>query len=172
MDGKELIKAEAKAKLLKLDLSNNAHQPAMKSILTDLELECDGNSADKLRNVLTPIKEALIAENNTEQGENKLQDTKTKELEDAKTKELEDAKAKELEDAKTKELEDAKTKELASISKGNFIMKVGHLSWGNRNMNHFYADKRPLINAKKMGKYYPTLLIWLNKGWIEKGSYK
>jgi len=54
----------------------------------------------------------------------------------------------------------------------SFIMKVGHLSWGRNAKNHFYADKKPLITEKVMGKYSDTLLDWIEKGWIEEGSYK
>lgn len=53
-----------------------------------------------------------------------------------------------------------------------YIMTVGHLSWGLNNKSHFYADKKPLINAKVMGNYSNTLLVWLKEGWIKKGSYK
>lgn len=55
---------------------------------------------------------------------------------------------------------------------GNYIMTVSHLSWGANGKNHFYADKKPLINAKVMGKYADTLKIWLDNNWIQKGSYK
>ena len=55
--------------------------------------------------------------------------------------------------------------------KGNYIMKVTHLSWGLNGKNHFYADKKPLINAKEMGSYSGVLKIWLENKWIEKGSY-
>ena len=55
---------------------------------------------------------------------------------------------------------------------GDFIMTVGHLAWGQNGRNHFFADKKPLINAKVMNKYSETLKIWLAKGWIKKGSYK
>lgn len=53
-----------------------------------------------------------------------------------------------------------------------FVMKVGHLSWGRDNKNHFYADKKPLITKKVMSKYADIILDWLDKGWIEEGSYK
>ena len=51
-------------------------------------------------------------------------------------------------------------------------MATGHLSWGLNNKNHFFADEKPEINAKVMGKYAPTLAIWLAAKWIVKGSYK
>lgn len=53
-----------------------------------------------------------------------------------------------------------------------FIMTVGRLDWGANQKNHFYADKKPLITEKVMGKYADTLLIWLENGWIKEGSYK
>jgi hypothetical protein len=135
MDEQELIIAEANKRLLALDLSINSNQPAMKSIVTDLNLEIDGSSAAKLREVLTHIKESLSDEIKEPIGE-------------------------------TKEVEKVVS------SKGDFIMKVGHLAWGLNNKNHFFADKKPLINAKVMGKYSDRLKIWLDKNWIEKGSYK
>ena len=52
-----------------------------------------------------------------------------------------------------------------------FIMKVGHLSWGRNGKNHFYADKKPLITEKVMGKYSEVLLEWITNGWIEEGAY-
>jgi hypothetical protein len=52
-----------------------------------------------------------------------------------------------------------------------FVMKVGHLSWGRDGKNHFYADKKPLISEKVMGKYADILLTWIEAGWIEEGSY-
>jgi hypothetical protein len=58
------------------------------------------------------------------------------------------------------------------IPSGNFIMKVTYLSWGKDGRGSFYADKKPLINAKVMGKYAGVLKKWLDAGWIEKGSYK
>lgn len=63
-------------------------------------------------------------------------------------------------------------KEAEKAPEGNYIMKVTHLAWGKDNKNHFYADKKPLINAKVMKGYAGILKIWLEKGWIEKGSYK
>jgi hypothetical protein len=53
-----------------------------------------------------------------------------------------------------------------------YIMKVTHLSWGKDSKNHFFAEKKPLISEKEMGKYAPILAIWLKQGWIEQGSYK
>ena len=64
--------------------------------------------------------------------------------------------------------EEAKNKKALS---GTFIMTVGHLSWGRNGKSHFYADKKPLINAKVMGSFSKTLLIWIKEGWIKKGSY-
>lgn len=64
------------------------------------------------------------------------------------------------------------TEEAESTPEGNYIMKVTHLAWGKNNKNHFYADKKPLINAKVMKGYASQLKIWLKNGWIEKGSYK
>ncbi|MDX5586088.1 MAG: hypothetical protein QNK20_14435 [Aureibaculum sp.] len=52
-----------------------------------------------------------------------------------------------------------------------FVMKVGHISWGRDGKNHFYADKKPLITEKVMGKYAEVLLEWLGNGWIEEGVY-
>jgi hypothetical protein len=56
--------------------------------------------------------------------------------------------------------------------KGNYIMKVTHLAWGRSGKNHFFADKKPEINAKVMGQYSSILKIWLDNNWIEKGSYE
>ena len=164
MDGQELIKSEAEKRLLELDLSNNKSQPAMLSIAADLGLEHEGNSADILRDVLTPVKESLIAGS----------DEKGPEVDEAAAKKLEDeAAAKKLEDeAAAKKLEDEAAEKLAKSIKGDFIMATGHLSWGLNNKSHFYADTKPLINAKVMGKYAPTLATWLKAGWIVKGSYK
>jgi hypothetical protein len=55
---------------------------------------------------------------------------------------------------------------------GTFIMKVSHLSWGYQNKNHFFADDKPLISSKSMGKYSGIMEIWLSNNWIEKGTYK
>lgn len=55
---------------------------------------------------------------------------------------------------------------------GTFIMTVGHLSWGLNGKSHFYADKKPIINAKVMGTYTETLKLWIKAGWVIKGSYK
>lgn len=55
---------------------------------------------------------------------------------------------------------------------GSYIMKVTHLPWGMNGKNHFYADKKPLITEKVMGKYAKVLKIWLDNDWIKKGSYK
>ena len=55
--------------------------------------------------------------------------------------------------------------------KGTFIMKVTHLSWGHQGKSHFFADKKPLISAKSMGGYAGILKVWIENGWIEKGSY-
>jgi len=56
--------------------------------------------------------------------------------------------------------------------KGNYIMKVTHLAWGRSGRNHFFADKKPEINAKVMGQYSSILKIWLANNWVEKGSYE
>lgn len=147
MDEKELLKVEARKKLLVLDLSVNSNQPAMKSILTDLELECDGNSAAKLREVLTPVKESLVAE---------IEET-TEVVEVEETQEIE---------------ETTEVVEKKEFPKGNFIMTVGHLSWGANSRSHFFADTKPLINAKVMRGYESTLETWIKVGWVIKGSYK
>jgi hypothetical protein len=156
MDEKELLKVEARKKLLGLDLNINSNQPAMKSILTDLEIECDGNSAAKLREVLTPVKESLVAE--TETTEVVEETTEVVEVEETQETEVVE--------------ETTEVVEKNEFPKGNFIMKVGHLPWGFSDRNHFFADKKPLINAKVMGNYADTLEIWLKAEWIEKGSYK
>lgn len=62
-------------------------------------------------------------------------------------------------------------KEVAEKKETTYVMKVTHLSWGRNNMNHFYAEKKPLITEKAMGKYAGSLQIWLKKGWIEEGKY-
>ena len=54
----------------------------------------------------------------------------------------------------------------------SYVMKVTHLSWGLGERNHFYADKKPLINEKVMGNYANTLKSWIKAGWVEPGSYK
>jgi uncharacterized protein YaiL (DUF2058 family) len=74
-----------------------------------------------------------------------------------------------------KAAEQAKADKLAEEQKalsGTFIMTVGRLSWGLNEKNYFYADKKPLINAKVMGSYAKTLKVWLEAGWIKKGAYK
>lgn len=53
-----------------------------------------------------------------------------------------------------------------------YIMVATHLSWGLNGKNHFYADRKPLISEKVMGKYAEILLDWLENGWIKEGSYK
>lgn len=65
----------------------------------------------------------------------------------------------------------AAEKAAAEKEEATYIMKVTHLSWGRNSLNHFYAEKKPLINEKVMGKYAGTLQIWLKKGWIEEGKY-
>lgn len=82
-----------------------------------------------------------------------------------------DEAAKIAEQAEEKKKADEAAKEKKVLS-GTFIMKVTHLSWGEKGKNHFYAKEKPLISAKVMGKYANTLKLWLDKGWIEKGEYK
>lgn len=74
----------------------------------------------------------------------------------------------------TKTTESKATDSKAKTTKSTpvtYIMKVTHLAWGKNGKNSFYAKKKPLINAKVMGKYSGTLDIWLKNGWIEEGSY-
>lgn len=52
-----------------------------------------------------------------------------------------------------------------------YVMKVTHLSWGEKKMNHFYADKKPKISRKVMGKFHTEIDIWLKNKWVEKGKY-
>jgi hypothetical protein len=53
-----------------------------------------------------------------------------------------------------------------------YTMKVTHLSWGANGKNHFFAEKKPLISAKVMGKYAPVLELWTKNDWVEPGAYK
>lgn len=63
-------------------------------------------------------------------------------------------------------------KEVKQAKEVTYIMNVGHLPWGFNKKNHFFAEKKPLISKKVMGKYASDLEIWLKKGWIKEGSYK
>jgi hypothetical protein len=151
----EELKKEANKRLIELDLSVNSNQPAMKSIVVDLGIEIESNKADDLRKILAPIKESLVSETNET-----VEET-------AEVVEVE-----ETEETNETVEETAEVVEKVTILKGNFIMTKTHLNWGANGRNHFYAKKKPLINAKVMGKFHGTLKIWLDKGWIEKGSYK
>lgn len=74
-----------------------------------------------------------------------------------------------------KKLADEKAKKEADEAKkldGNFRMTVTHLSWGTYGRNHFFNDKKPVINAKVMKGFEETLQIWIDEGWVIKGSYK
>jgi len=131
------LKQDANGRLLKLDLSNNKNQPAMKLIAADLGIITESNKADDLRKLLTPVKESLLPETKSDVN-----------------------------------VDEIKPEPKVEVKVDNYVMKVTHLSWGSNNKNHFYADKKPLINAKVMGKYADVLKIWLKNEWIEKGSYK
>lgn len=52
-----------------------------------------------------------------------------------------------------------------------YIMKVGHLSWGYKKMNHFFNHKKPKISRKVMGKFHNELDVWIKNKWVEKGKY-
>ena len=62
-------------------------------------------------------------------------------------------------------------KEVKKAKETTYIMKVTHIAWGKNKKNHFFADKKPLISEKVMGKFAEELKIWLKNGWIEEGSY-
>lgn len=64
------------------------------------------------------------------------------------------------------------TKKVEKVKEATYIMTVTHLSWGANNRNHFYADKKPLISKKVMGKFADKLDIWIKEGWVKEGSYK
>jgi len=79
-----------------------------------------------------------------------------------------------MEEAKKSTTKKVETKPVKKAEKKaeTFIMKVDHLSWGRDNKNHFFANKKPLITEIVMGKYSEVLLDWIDKDWIEEGSYK
>jgi len=52
-----------------------------------------------------------------------------------------------------------------------YIMNATHLSWGQNGKNHFFAAKKPIISREVMGKYAPTLDIWIENGWVIPGKY-
>ena len=140
---------DANKRLIELDLNVNSNQPAMKAIATDLGIEVKSNKAEDLRNALIPVKELLLVK---------------PEVAPEPEVEPEVAPEPEVKPEVTPEPEDV-------IPKGTFTMKVGHLSWGFQGRNHFFADKKPLINAQVMHEYAPTLDDWLKAGYIEKGKY-
>lgn len=81
-------------------------------------------------------------------------------------------KAKEQEVKKPIKKEVVKEVEPKKNDNVTYIMKVTHLSWGDKGKNHFYATKKPVISKKVMGKYDGEIDVWLKAEWIEKGSYK
>ena len=94
-------------------------------------------------------------------------------MDSKQTDNKQESKAKKAEDNKeTKKVESGSEVKKAEVSKDTYVMTVTHLSWGFRNKNHFFADRKPKINAKVMGKFAKILPIWLERGWIKKGSYK
>jgi len=62
-------------------------------------------------------------------------------------------------------------KEVKEIGEVTYIMNVTHLSWGYNKKSHFYAEKKPVISKKVMGKYHNELNVWLKNNWIKEGKY-